>query len=405
VNPGVFHTYDIRGTFRRDFDVEFAQRLGARVAAYLKADTIVIGRDQRASSDELAYAVIDGALQSGARVVDVGELASPQCYWAIRALGAAGGIMVTASHNPARENGFKVIGRNGEIIGGEHLRQIYDSPGTGHRSGGAVEYFDAVPGYADAIAYAAGWQGGRELRLAVEGPPSILRVLERMGPIALDHGLAARFDSDGDRVTFYDAGVPVPAEWVFLLLAERLHLAPLVFDLRFSRAIRERLDKRRIPYTLSRVGRLALTEAMRATGAGMGGETSGHLYWKEFGGMEAPELTLLRVYSLIAESRYALSDLIAPYRRYYKGDEVAVPIRDNKQARHLMEHIARSFPGCLVDRLDGITLDCWKDTGWWANIRPSHTEPLLRVTVEAKTKKMLNHMISQLQEILRRQAA
>ncbi len=400
VNPAVFKAYDIRGTYGRDFDAAFAQRLGQRIASHLKDGALVVGRDVRSTSDELAYAVIDGAMHTGARVIDAGELSSPQLYWAVRALDAAGGIMITASHNAGTDNGFKVISRGGEVIGGHQLRQIYDSPGRAHRTTGALEYYDAVPGYADAVAYAAGWQGGRELRLSIEAPQSVLRVLERMGPIAPDHGLAARFDSDGDRVAFYDGGVQVPAEFVMLLLAERMGLSPLVLDLRFSRIVRERLTKQHIPYTISRVGRLYLTEAMRATGAAFGGETSGHFFWKEFGGMEAPELTLLRIYTIVAESRYSLHDLVAPYRKYFKSEEVNLPAKDVKHANQMAEALVSKFPGCQVERTDGVTVDCWEKDGFWCNARPSNTEALLRVVVEAKKKDLLEQKLSEVRAAL-----
>lgn len=400
VNPEVFKAYDIRGVFGTDFDAAFAQRLGERIVSHTKAHTLVVGRDRRGSSDELAYAAIDGALYAGARVVDVGELSSPQFYFAIRALDAQGGIMVTASHNPDRDNGFKVIGRHGEVVGGERLRQIFDSPGGGHRKGGNLEYYDAVPGYADAVAYAAGWTGGRELRLSIQAPESVLRVLGRLGPIAPDHGLAAKFDADGDRIVFYDEGQAVPADLVFLLLAERIGLSPLVLDLRFSRIVRERLEKLALPYAISRVGRLYLTEAMRAASAALGGEMSGHYYWKQFGGMEAPELTLLLVHGIVGEGRYSLGDLVAPYRKYFKSEERAVPVKDRKHAQQILETLPRTFSGQIVDRTDGITLDAWDSAGWWVNARLSNTEPIIRIVAEAKRKDLLEQVLAEVSGVV-----
>ena len=401
VNPEIFRAYDVRGIYGKDYDEAFAQRLGARTVAYLKAATIVVGRDLRDSSDELAYAVIDGAIHAGATVVDVGELSSPQFYWAIRALGAQGGIMVTASHNPPTYNGFKVIGRDGEVIGGGHLRQIYDSAGHGHRTGGKVEYRDIVPDYADAVAYASGWKGGTELRIAVDGPPSVSRVLSRLGPIAPDGGMAAKLDPDGDRIQFYADGEAIAADFIFLLLAEQFRLAPVAFDLRFSRIVRERLDKAKTRYAVSRVGRLALSEGMRAIGAALGGEMSGHFYWKEFGGMESPELTLIRVLQATGQDPARLQELLKPYRTYAKSEEMSVPLRDKKHAASVLEHAATAYPGCVADRTDGITLDCWDKRGFWFNIRPSNTEPLMRVVVEAKEKNLLDRRVQEVQELVR----
>ena len=396
LNPTIFRAYDVRGVYPDDFDAAFAQRLGDRVAAWLKAGIIVVGRDARVSSDELAYALIDGAVHTGARIIDVGVLSTPQFYWAIRSLGAAGGVMVTASHNPARYNGFKVIANHGdtlEVVGGHTVRQVYDSRGHGHRAGGSIEYCDVTADYAAAVAYAAGWKGGTELKIAVDAPGAVLAVLKRLGPIAPDHGFSARFDADGDRVVFYDDGKLVPADFIFLLLVEQLKLKPLVFDLRFSRTVKTRLQARSVPFTVSKVGRLYLTDAMHRTGAAFGGEISGHYYWKEMGGMECPELALLRLYEIVRKSGKMLGELAAPYRVLHKSDEISVPVHDSKEIASLLKNIEAHFHDATVSREDGLTVE-YPD--WWFNIRPSNTEPMLRLIVEAQEKNLLDQRVKEI---------
>lgn len=394
-NPDIFRAYDVRGEFPDDFDAAFAQQLGGRVVAHLKAETLVVGRDARMSSDELAYAVIDGAVHAGTKVIDVGVLSTPQFYWTIRSSGAAGGVMVTASHNPPKYNGFKVVAAHGpllEVLGGHTIRQIYDSRDTAHRASGEIEYRDVAADYAAAVAYAAGWQGGRELLMAVDGPEAVRDVLSRLGPIAPDHGLAVRYDPDGDRVAFFENGEQIPADFIFLLLAEQLHLSPVVFDLRFSRTVRNRLAAHQIPYTVSKVGRLFLTEAMHRTHAALGGELSGHYYWREFGGMESPELTTLRLYEIIQKSGRALSELVAPYRILSKSAELAVPLHDLKHAGAVIEKLKKHFRHGRQDMTDGLTVEF---SEWWFNIRPSNTEPLLRLVVEAEKKDLLDRMVAE----------
>ncbi len=400
LNPTIFRAYDVRGVYPDDFDAAFAQRLGDRVAAWLNpptgGGTIIVGRDARASSDELAYAVIDGAVHAGARVIDAGVLSTPQFYWAIRLLGAVGGIMVTASHNPARYNGFKVIANHGEtleIIGGHAIRQVYDSGGHGYHAGGGIEHHDVIADYAAAVAYASGWKGGAELRISVEAPDAVLAVLKRLSPIAPDHGLAVRIDTDGDRIVFYDDGQLIPADFIFLLLAEQLKLEPLVFDLRFSRTVKTRLQAWSVPFTVSKVGRLYLTDAMHRTGAAFGGEISGHYYWKEMGGMECPELTLLRLYSIVRDSGKTLSELIAPYRILHKSDEMSIPVRDRKEAASILHNIEAHFHDAVVNREDGLTVE-YDD--WWFNIRPSNTEPVLRLVVEAQERNLLDQRVKEI---------
>lgn len=407
LNPTIFHANDVRGVYPGDFDAAFAQRLGDRVAAWLKAGTVVVGRDARASSDELAYALIDGVIHAGARIIDVGVLSTPQFYWAIRSLGAAGGVMVTASHNPTRYNGFKVIANHGEIleiIGGHTIRQVYDSGGRGHRAGGLIEHHDVNADYAAAVAYAAGWKGGTELRVSVDAPDAVLAVLNRLGPIAPDHGLAVRFDADGDRIAFYDDGQPISADFVFLLLAEQLKLKPLVFDGRFSRTVKARLQARNIPFAVSKVGRLYLTEAMHRTGAVLGAETSGHYYWKEMGGMECPELTLLRVYAIVRASGKTLSELVAPYRVLHKSDEISIPVRNRKESAAVLHNIEAHFHDATVSRDDGLTVeypdpDAPAGVNWWFNIRLSNTEPVLRLIVEAQEKNLLDQLVKEIMAV------
>ena len=397
LKPELFRAYDVRGAYPGAFDSTFAQRLAGRVAQWLKAGTIVIGRDSRASSDELAYACIDGAVYAGANVIDVGVISTPQFYWAIRSLGAVGGIMVTASHNALTDNGFKVIatrGENLEVVGGAVLRQVFDSPAYEGTSKGSVTYQSISDGYGAAVSYAAGWKGGTELALAVDGPDAVRSVLARCGPIAPDARVGVRFDTDGDRVAFFDEGVQIPADFIFLLLAEQLKLSPLVFDLRFSRVVRTRLTGRSVPFTISKVGRLAITEAMHKTHAAFGGELSGHYYWREFGGMESPEFTTLRAYQLLQKSGRTLSELVAPYRTLYKSEEISIPVRDQKHANAIIEKLAQHYREATQDRTDGLTVEFEE---WWFNIRPSNTEALVRLVVEADKKDLLDHVVGEVQ--------
>lgn len=403
VNPNIFRTYDIRGFWDKDFSAAFVQRLASKVAAYWPDGPIVIGRDGRASSDELAYALIDGALHVGAQVLDVGQVSTPQLTWAIREYKAVGGLMATASHNPGEYNGIKAIVRRGEfleIVGGHYLRQIYDGHMHGHRSGGDIEVQDIIPSYAQAVAIAAKWQD-QEIAVSIDAPLPIRRALELIAPIAPDDGFSARFDADGDRVTFYQSGVPIAAEWIFLLLADELELRPLVFDLRFSRAVREHLRARNVQFYESAVGRLAMTENMRVKGAMFGAETSGHYYWRSFANMESPELTLLRVARIIGQKRQSLDELIGAYTKYAKSEEISLPIKDRKAAASVFELVSSRYKFGSVKHVDGISVDLWDTEGWWFNLRLSNTEPVLRLVIEAKEKDFFETKLKEVKKLLR----
>jgi phosphomannomutase len=385
------------------FSPALARRLGMRLAAYLRAGTFVVGRDARRGSAELAAAVVVGACDAGAQVVDIGEVSTPQFQWAIRSQEGVGGLMVTASHLPEPNNGFKAIARHGdvvEVLGGDRLRQILDmSEQT--RTGGNHTTHDVLEGYAAAVAYAAGWQGGTALRASVDAPVAVKRVLERLGPIAPDAELGARCDTDGDRIVFYVDGQAIPADDIFLLLVDHLHLSPVVFDLRFSRTVRERLDQQGVSYAISRVGRLYLSLAMRERGAALGAEISGHYYWRAMGGMESPELTLLQVLKICNGEVKKLQELLQPYDRYARSEEINIPVRDRKQAASIMQRVEQHYAECSLDKRDGLTVDCWNiEAGFWFNIRPSHTEPVLRLVVESKKKDLLDRRVREVRELV-----
>ncbi len=404
VQPGIFRAYDVRGKYPEEINEQVARRLGAHLAAYLRADTFIVGHDARPGSDALATDVIEGAMGTGAHVRDIGEVSTPQFQWATRARDAVGGIMVTASHLPESQNGFKAVARRGdvlEVIGGDQLRQIFDSQ-EGEMQRGTVTRESVFADYAAAVAYAAAWKGGTELRISIDAPAAVQRVLERLGPIAPDASLAARCDADGDRIAFFLHGIAVPADHIFLLLTEQLHLAPVVFDLRFSKLVHERLDHANVRYAVSRVGRLYLSLAMRQRGAAFGGEISGHYYWSAMGGMESPELTLLQVLNVCGGDAHRLDELLRPYDRYAKSPEISLPIRDRKQASAVMAQLERRYAGCRMDKQDGLTVDCWDghlstrpEDGFWFNIRPSNTEPLLRLIVESKEKDLLQQRVAE----------
>jgi phosphomannomutase len=145
------------------------------------------------------------------------------------------------------------------------------------------------------------------------------------------------------------------------------------------------------------VGRLHLTKAMQEQNAAFGGELSGHYYWKEFGGMEAPELTLLRLYDLVARSGHSLTDLVAPYRTMQKSDEISVPVRDGKHATAVLQKLKAHFRHGDHDTTDGLTVEF---PDWWFNIRPSNTEPLMRLVVEADKKDLLERMLKEIVDVV-----
>jgi phosphomannomutase len=358
-HPNIFRSYDIRGIPGEDFDAAFAQRLGSRVASYLKAGEIVVGHDGRASSGESAHAVIDGAMHVGAQVIDIGQVSGPQFHWAALRSGAVGGVMIS-------EQGIAAVGHGGQVIGGHRLRQIYDGHPHGHSTGGTVDRHDIIPAYAAAVAQAAGWRG-QELSLSLDAPVPVCRAVSLIASIAPDHRLAARFDASGECVNFFDQGTPIAADWIFLLVAERLANGPVMLDPRFSRAVREHLDERGISYTVGT------------------------------GDREAPELTLLRVARIVAESGKTLTELVAPYPRYHQSQEMSIPVRDNAAALVALDRMAWYFGDGKASQENGLTIE-YPD--WWFTLRLSDTKPALTLVVEAHEKDLRDQKVTEVMRAL-----
>jgi phosphomannomutase len=200
------------------------------------------------------------------------------------------------------------------------------------------------------------------------------------------------FDPDGDRISFFEHGRHIQPDLVFLLLAERMACQRVVYDLRFSRAVRDQLEQLGIAGAVSRVGRLFLHEKMVKDGAEFGAETSGHFFFKEFHYLEMPELVMLRVLRVIKQEGRSLSQLVSFYQKYFKSSEISFP-RDNQIIHKLVER----YSDGKVSTLDGLTVEYYD---WWFNIRPSNTEPVMRLIVEAKTKDLLVEKVRELRELI-----
>jgi phosphomannomutase len=151
----------------------------------------------------------------------------------------------------------------------------------------------------------------------------------------------------------------------------------------------------------SAVGRVAFGEMMRLTDAPLGFELSGHVYWKSFAGVEAPEYTLLAALRMIEQSRESLTELARPIEKYVSTDEINIPMQHAEQVGEMLNRIARFGAGHNVDRLDGVTVDAWDTEGWWCNVRASHTESLVRLVAEAKEKHLLNRVVTEVLALLR----
>lgn len=426
----VFKAYDIRGTVPDQLNADLAYGVGRATARFIGADRLVVGRDARAHSPELCAALIRGICDEGVSVDDVGLVATPMVYYAVTALGAGGGIMVTASHNPAEYNGFKICRENAIPIGeASGLRQI-EALVEGCRGDaiasvrGEIVERDIVAGYGD-HAMSVGTRCPRA-KVAIDcgngmasvGLAPVLAALpvtveplyfepdgtfpnHEADPLKLenladvsaavirvgaDFGVA--FDGDGDRAVFVDeAGRPIASDLMTGVMARHQlsrHPGGLVlYDLRSSRAVAEEIERAGGVADMCRVGHSFVKAQMRESGAIFAGELSGHTYFRFPNDLIADDgiaafVALLDV--LAAEGR-PLSEIVDPLRRYHASGEINRRVADTEKVISRIEREHASAP--FISRLDGLLV---RYDDWWFNLRPSNTEPVLRLNLEADTE-------------------
>jgi phosphomannomutase len=426
----IFKAYDVRGVVPDQLGAGDAHRVGRAVARHLRARQLVVGRDARRSSPELGDALIRGIREEGADVVDIGLVATPMLYFAVEALGADGGVMVTASHNPAQYNGFKICREHAIPVGeASGLREIEKlaagiaseppSQRTGGLSSAGVteRYVDHVlavgesrPALHVAIDCGNGMAGVALEPLLARLPLRVERLyfepdgtfpnhpadplhLENLADLqqavrrsGADFGVA--FDGDADRAIFVDErGEPVPSDLVTGLLARsQLRRAPgsrVLYDLRSSWATAEEIRAAGGIPEMCRVGHSFVKAAMREKNALFAGELSGHFYFRFSPTLVADDgvAALVAMLDVLGREAKPLSALIAPLRRYFASGEVNRRVRDPQA---ILAALAREHAGAPeLSHMDGLLV---RYDDWWFNMRPSNTEPLLRLNVEAKSE-------------------
>jgi len=452
MNPEIFKAYDIRGVYQDDFNEDDAWKIGQATARFLpslikgyerglrEAQSLVVSRDMRTHSEPLAQALIEGIRSAGVGVIDIGMIDTPQIYFAINFLGTCGGIQVTASHNPAKYNGFKIAGRGAIPIGVDTgLKEIkHMATGLPHTKGnptGRYEQRDLWPEYKKHVLQflkpnlkkrkvaidASNGMAGKAIPILLDGIPiEVVPInFEHTGKFKHDPdplkeknlaqlkatvkkencSLGICFDGDGDRMIMVDENADtIPCDLITALLVpyflQKKPRSAIVYDLRSSRVVPEEIIRCGGTPRRERVGHSYMKKAMRDTHAVFGGELSGHFYFEQNFYADSAAIMLMHTLSLIDEKGRPMSELIKPLRRYVSSGEINFHV-DNKELR--MEELARRYGDGKVDHLDGVTVD-FKD--WWFNCRPSNTEPLLRLNVEAKTQELLAEKLHEIEQQL-----
>jgi phosphomannomutase len=420
----IFKAYDIRGVYPDEIDEALARKIGNAFAHFTGAQQVIVGHDMRPSSVPLAAAFIEGATLAGADVTDIGLCSTDVVYFAAGKLDAPG-AMFTASHNPAQYNGIKLC-RSGAAPVGEQtgLTQIKQMVAAGVTSrgevAGRVEHVDLLEAFGDhvrsfvdiaalkplvVVADTANGMGGLVVPKVFEGLPFSLTVLygdldgtfpnHPADPIQLENlkdlqravldvgadvGLA--FDGDADRVFLVDdAGQPVSGSTTTAIVAagilDRHPGETVVHNLICSRAVPEVIREHGGVPVRTRVGHSYIKQVMAETGAIFGGEHSAHYYFRDNWRADSGSIAALLVLEQLSRADVPLSELRKPFERYAQSGEINSRVDDPAA---VIERVAGVYGAFEQDRLDGLTVNAGD---WWFNLRPSNTEPLLRLNLEA----------------------
>jgi phosphomannomutase len=441
----IFKSYDIRGVVPDELDETVAETVGAAFARMTGARSIAIMHDMRTSSPLLAEAFGRGVAAQGADVVAGGLGSTDMLYYASGSLGIPG-AMITASHNPAKYNGLKLCRSGARPVGEEsglaELREMAERGVPAYAgAGGTVAVRDLLPGYAGFLKSLVDVSGIRPLTVAVDAgngmaghtvpevftglpvtlvplyfeldgtfpnheanpiDPTNLAALQRA---VLDHGadLGLAFDGDADRCFVVDerAQIVSPSVLTALIAARELAREPgatIIHNLITSRAVPEIITAHGGTPVRTRVGHSFIKARMAETGAVFGGEHSGHFYFRDFWFADSGMLAALHVLAALGSQDAPLSQLLARYGRYVASGEINSAVTDQRAAAEAVRQAFAGRPGVTTDDLDGLTV---ASQDWWFNVRPSNTEPLLRLNVEASDEPTLAALRDEVLRIVR----
>jgi phosphomannomutase len=446
----VFKAYDVRGTVPEQIDPVLCRAIGRAMARFAGVDRLLVARDMRPSGVELSAAFAEGARSEGVSVTDLGLASTDFLYFASGRLDAPG-AMFTASHNPAEYNGIKLclagarpVGRDTGLSEIEALTAelLAQPPGDGptaplDRLDLLGEYAEHVRSFVDraalrplkVVADTANGMGGLVVPLVMEDLPFDVELLygdldgafpnhpadpiqpENLADLkravlsaGADIGLA--FDGDADRVFLVDeTAAPVSGSLTTALVASSMldkHPgATILYNLICSRVVPEVIAEKGGVGVRTRVGHSFIKQVMAETGAVFGGEHSGHYYFRDNFRADSGIITALLVLEMMSRSAEPLSELLRPFRRYADSGEINDEVPDPAAA---VEAVAaeEAASGAELDRLDGLTVD---HGDWWYNLRPSNTEPLLRLNVEAADEASCRAHVQEVQELVAKVAA
>jgi len=451
LDPKVFKAYDIRGVYPSELDEDGAYAIGRAYVEVFEPKAVAVGYDMRLSSPTMAEAVTRGAAAGGAEVVDIGMVGTEMLYFAVGELTLDGGVAVTASHNPKEFTGMKIVRRGALPVGGDSgLLDIRDRAlalsghARGHDRGqtpAVARKVDVYPAFVERVLSFIDLEALKPLRVVIDAangmagamlPPLLDRlpigavccffepdgsfpnhepnpllpenrafIVAKVREEQADLGVA--YDGDADRCFFVDdTGEFVPGDFVTALLAaamlENASGEKVIYDVRASRAVPETIERAGGVPLVNRVGHAFIKQRMRKEDALFAGEVSAHYYFRDFSQADTGVVPFLLMLQLLSRRAQKFSEILAPYReRFFLTGEINTPVADVPlKLQELKEHY--SAAGGRISHLDGISID-FED--WHFNVRPSNTEPLLRLNLEALSEQLMLEKRDEVLELIR----
>ena len=445
LKPEVFKAYDVRGIYPAEIDEDGAYAIGRAYVEEFQPKRIAIGRDMRVSGPQMVAALTEGATDGGAEVLDIGQIGTEMLYFAVGSLELDGGITCTASHNPKEYTGFKIVRAGALPVGGDSgLAEVRDRALKGFGEvvrKGSVEKKDIWPAFLErvlsfidpsavkplrVVVDAANGMGGRMLEPVLERLPQIDAVrcyfepdgsfpnhepnpllpenrefiVAKVKEENADLGIA--FDGDADRCFFVDEmGEFVPGDFVTALFAETFLAkepgAKIIYDVRASWAVPHTIEQAGGTALMNRVGHAFIKHRMRESGAVFGGEVSGHYYFRDFSRADSGIIPSLLMLEYLSKTGKPLSEILRPYREhYFITGELNTRVSD---VAAKLEALEKHFSAQgKVTHLDGLSVDA---SDWHFNVRPSNTEPLLRLNLEALSSELMEEKQGEVLGIIR----
>jgi phosphomannomutase len=448
INPGIFKAYDIRGLYPGEINETVAHQIGRGFVAYLQATQIGVSRDMRVSSPAIAAAFIEGARQQGADVIDYGMLPTDVLYYATVTDRLEGGAQITASHNPGKYNGIKMVRAEALPLSGDagigDIRDMIASdrlPAPARPAGGLTSR-DLLPGYLEKVMSfidpsiikpfsvvldAGSGMAGlvaphlfdrmpcRTTRLCFEidgtfpnheANPLIEEnrkdIVDEVLRQKADVGIA--WDGDADRCFFIDgSGEFIAGDFITALLAEAFLLkygpSTVIYDLRASHAVKDTVAKYGGRALMNRVGHAFIKQRMRQEDGIFAGEVTGHYYFRDFYYADNGFIPALLILELMSKKNQSLHELLRPLReRYFISGEINTKLASIDDAPKKLAAIEARYKDAQIAKMDGVSVD-YPD--WHFNVRGSNTEPLLRLNLEAATPELMEKKRDEVLDVIR----